>query len=90
MAVPVELISTCSDVVETALTEDVSPAGVSVLTTRLMPPGESWILASLARRIRTPVRVVTCWPKNDGRFRVGLQVKGPPLDWSAGPAGNAA
>jgi PilZ domain-containing protein len=85
LTVPVE-ISNPQDPAgtERTTTENASALGVRVLALHARAPNERLMIRSLEGELRAIVRVVYCQRLPDGRFGVGLQFQGSPVNWSKG------
>lgn len=69
---------------ERTTTENASALGIRVLAQHARAPNERLMIRSLEGELRATVRVVYCQRLPDGRFGVGLQFQGPPVNWSKG------
>ncbi len=88
LAVPVEISSSRSaDEVERTTTENVCSVGIRILTQRAKDSNERLNINSLVGDLRAVARVVYCQRLADGRFGVGLQVQGRPINWSKSSLG---
>lgn len=91
MKVPVHVIGLEVPVAaERTFTENVSPHGARILTKRRWEPDEKALMTSLMGGFRRPVRVVYCQPVADARFLVGLEFRGPSVNWVNGPSDSSA
>lgn len=66
---------------EKTRTENVSPHGAQVLTKRPWQPNEEPLVTSEEGTPQLPVRVVYCRPATNGVFRIGLEFRGPAINW---------
>lgn len=69
------------DLVDLALTENVSPCGVRILSKRCAQPGESWELRPLSGELQMSVRVIYCEKIRRHNFRIGLRLLDPIQQW---------
>ncbi len=91
LTVPVEIFNPQDPAgTERTTTENVSALGIRVLTQRARAPNERLTIRSLEGELQAFVRVVYCQRLPDGRFGVGLQFQGQPVNWSKGLLGSAA
>jgi hypothetical protein len=67
---------------ERTVTEDVSPHGARVLTSRYWRHGEVPLLTPLIGDYPKHARVVYCAPQPDGGYCVGVEFKGPSFKWN--------
>src|SRR5207249_12092726 len=86
LTVPVQ-ISSLQDptAAERTTTENVSSLGIRVLTQRQRVPNERLMIRSVKGDLRSLVRVIYSQRLPDGRFGVGLQFQGRPINWSKSP-----
>jgi hypothetical protein len=90
LAVPVEISSPRNaGEAERTTTENVSSVGIRILTQRARDSNERLIINSLMGDLRALARVVYCQRLPDGRFGVGLQLQGQPIDWPKSSLGGA-
>ena len=68
---------------ERTVTEDVSPHGARVLTSRHWQPGEVPLLTSLIGEYPQHARIVYCVPQPNGGYCVGINFEGSAFKWSA-------
>jgi len=68
---------------ERTVTEDVSPHGARVLTSRHWQPGEVPLLTSLIGEYPRHARIVYCVPQPNGGYCVGINFEGSTFKWSA-------
>jgi len=68
---------------ERTVTEDVSPHGARVLTSRHWQPGEVPLLTSLIGEYPQHARIVYCVPQPNGGYCVGINFEGSTFKWSA-------
>ena len=68
---------------ERTVTEDVSPHGARVLTSRYWQPGEVPLLTSLIGEYPQHARIVYCVPQPNGGYCVGINFEGSTFKWSA-------
>ena len=68
---------------ERTVTEDVSPHGARVLTSRYWQPGEVPLLTSLIGEYPQHARIVYCVPQPNGGYCVGINFEGSAFKWSA-------
>jgi hypothetical protein len=90
LAVPVE-VSNLQNAAEAerTTTENVCSLGVRILTQRAMDSNERLVISSPIGDLRALARVVYCERLRDGRFGVGLQVQGRPINWVKSSLGGA-
>ncbi len=69
---------------ERTTTENASALGIRVLAQHARAPNERLMIRSLEGELRAIVRVVYCQRLPDGRFGLGLQFQGQPVNWSRG------
>jgi len=75
--------------VETTFTENVSPGGARVVTTRRWQPGERLRFTFSPGDFRSTARVVYCHPQRDAEFAIGLEFLEPVATWfSSSSAGS--
>jgi hypothetical protein len=60
--------------VKRAVTENVSPRGVRILTEYDCPPGKQVVVTAPEEGVRSLARVVYCEPVESSKFAVGLQL----------------
>jgi PilZ domain len=65
------------------ITENVSPRGARVLTTRPWNPNDRLNVRSLLGNFRSRARVVYCTPVDGERFAVGLQLFAIAGNWKS-------
>ncbi len=70
-----------SDLVDLALTENVSPCGVRIVSKRCAEPGGAWELRSLSGGLQISVRVIYCEKVRRHSFRIGLRLLDPVQQW---------
>ena len=75
---------------ERTTTENVCSTGARVLMQRAKNVNDRLIIRSVVGNLRTQARVIYCQRLADGRFGVGLQLKGTPTDWLRGWSPTAA
>jgi hypothetical protein len=63
------------------VTDNVSPHGARVLTSRPLPANERLNVRSMVGSYRTRARVVYCVPAENGLFALGLQFYASAGDW---------
>ena len=66
---------------ERTVTEDVSPHGARVLSSRYWQPGDVPLLTPLIGQYPKHARVVYCDPQPKSGYCVGIQFEGPPFKW---------
>ncbi len=66
---------------ERTTTENVCSLGIRILTQRARDLNERLMISSRLGDIRTLARVIYCQRLPDGRFGVGLQIQGGPVNW---------
>jgi len=66
---------------ERTVTEDVSPHGARVLSSRYWQPGEVPLLTPLIGEYPKHARVVYCAPQPNGGYCVGIKFEGPTFKW---------
>jgi len=82
MAIPVCLVAAeKQDVVEQAMTVNVSSHGARIATRRRWQPEEEPRLALGSGEIRVQAKVVYCETLADGRFCVGLRFSSANMEW---------
>jgi hypothetical protein len=82
MAIPLCLVAAEKPAsAEQAMTVNVSPHGVRVVTRRRWRPDEQPRLASRSGEFRTQARVVYCEPQTDGHFCIGLKFQPAFMEW---------
>lgn len=87
-AVPVYVVSSNGPrTVDRALTENVSPHGVRLITGQPWQPDESLLITPPTGEFQVQGRVVYCRPLPNGRFSVGLEFRGRPINWAEWPRG---
>jgi hypothetical protein len=82
LAVPVQ-ISSLQDpaATERTTTENVCSLGIRILTQQARDSNERLMISTLLGDLRILARVVYCQRLPDGRFGVGLQFQGRPINW---------
>jgi hypothetical protein len=91
LAVPVEIFSPQNPAeAERTTTENVCSLGIRILTQQARDSNERLMISTLVGGLRILVRVVYCQRLPDGRFGVGLQFQGRPINWSESSLGGAA
>jgi len=91
LAVPMQISSLLDPAAtERTTTENVCSLGIRILTQRARDLNERLMIRSLVGDLRTLARVVYCQRLPDGRFGVGLQVQGRPVNWPKSSLGGAA
>lgn len=70
-----------SALMDLALTENVSPRGLRIVSKRCAEPGESWDIRPLSGGLRIPVRVVYCEKTGRHSFCIGLRLIDPIQQW---------
>ena len=91
LVVPVQISSLTNPAeTERTTTENVCSLGIRILTQRSRDSNERLMIRSVAGDLRTAARVIYCQRLPDGRFGVGLQVQGRPINWPKGWAAGAA
>jgi hypothetical protein len=75
---------------EQTTTENVCSLGVRILTQRAWELNERLWVKSLAGDVRALARVVYCQRLAGGRFGIGLQFQGIPVNWPRGSLAGAA
>jgi hypothetical protein len=65
------------------VTENVSPRGARVLTSKPWKPNERLNLRSLLGNFRSRARVVYCVPVDDAKFAIGLQLFATAGNWKS-------
>jgi hypothetical protein len=84
LTVPVQLEGlVLSSTVETSKTENVSSLGVRMVSSQSWPTEQRLRLTLLQSGQRRLVKVIYCHTSSSGKFAVGLQFLGPPMDWAA-------
>lgn len=82
MEIPVYLVSLkMPRTTERVLTENVSSHGARVVTKRRWQPGEDEWITPLSGQFQLPAQVIYCEPLANGRFCVGLDFRGRPVNW---------
>jgi len=66
---------------ERTITEDVSPHGARVVSSRYWQPGDVPLLTPLIGRYPKHARVVYCVPQPNGGYCVGIKFEGPTFKW---------
>jgi hypothetical protein len=66
---------------ERTITEDVSPHGARVVSSRYWQPGDVPLLTPLIGRYPKHARVVYCVPQPNGGYCVGIKFDGPTFKW---------
>jgi hypothetical protein len=90
LAVPVQISSLLDPTpTERTTTENVCSLGMRILTRRARDSNERLMISSLVGDLRTLARVIYCQRLPDGRFGLGLQVKGRPVNWAKRSLGSA-
>lgn len=69
---------------EKTFTENVSACGARLVSNRPWEPGEKALMTSLMGGYERPARVAYCRPLPDARFLVGLEFRGPWINWVNG------
>jgi hypothetical protein len=91
LAVPVEISSLLAPAAtERTTTENVCSLGIRILTQRARHLNEQLMISTLVGDLGILARVVYCQRLPDGRFGVGLQFQGRPINWSESSLGGAA
>jgi hypothetical protein len=67
---------------ERTITEDVSPHGARVVSSRYWQPGDVPLLTPLTGKYPKHARVVYCVPQPDGTYSVGIKFDGPSFKWT--------
>ena len=65
------------------VTQNVSPRGARVVTSRAWQPNERLNVRSLLGNFRSRARVVYCQPLENGTFAIGLQLFATTGDWKS-------
>lgn len=83
---PMEVIVDLSSVdlrmpAQEGVTENISPRGARVLTSKPWKPNERLNIRSLLGNFRSRARVVYCVPVNNNRFALGLQLFATAGNW---------
>lgn len=83
---PMEVIVDLSSVdlrmpAQEGVTENISPRGARVLTSKPWKPNDRLNIRSLLGNFRSRARVVYCVPVNNDRFAVGLQLFAAAGNW---------
>jgi hypothetical protein len=82
LAVPVPISSLLDPAAtERTTTESVCSVGIRILTEQARDLNERLMINSLRGDLRALAPVVYCQRLPDGRFGVGLQFQGRPIDW---------
>lgn len=82
MEIPVYLVSLkMPRTTEWVLTENVSSHGARVVTNGRRQRGEDQLIAPLSGEFQVPAQVIYCQPLANGRFCVGLDFRGCPVNW---------
>jgi PilZ domain len=68
-----------------ANTENMSPQGARVITDSICAPGKPVFLRVPEENLKLPARVVYCQRLEDGRFAIGLQLRGRVERWQKPP-----
>ena len=90
LAVPVQISSLKDpDATERATTENVCSLGVRILSERSRASNERLMISSFVGDLRALAQVVYCQRLPDGRFGVGLQFQGQPINWPSNSFGGA-
>jgi hypothetical protein len=74
---------------ERTTTENVCSLGMRVLTQKAKELNERLMISSLVGDLRALARVVYCQRLPDGRFGIGIQFQGRPVNWQAGSLADA-
>jgi len=83
LAVPVQISSLLDPgATERTTTDNVCPLGMRILTQRARDLNEQLMISSLMGELRAFARVIYCQRLPDGRFGLGLQVQGRPVNWA--------
>jgi hypothetical protein len=83
LAVPVQISSFRGPAAtERTTTENVCSLGIRILTQQARELNERLMISTLVGGLRILARVVYCQRLPDGRFGVGLQFQGRPVNWS--------
>ena len=77
------------DATERTTTENVCSLGVRILSQRFRASNERLMISSFVSDLRTLAQVVYCQRLPDGRFGVGLQLQGQPINWPSSSLGGA-
>jgi hypothetical protein len=89
LTVPVQLEGpTLSQTVETSKTENVSSLGVRMVSSQPWQRDQRLSLTLLRGGQRRLVKVIYCNALSSGKFVVGLQFLGPPMDWAGRSSGD--
>lgn len=75
---------------ERATAENICSLGIRILTQRAWEMNERLWVKSLDGDLRAFARVVYCQRLADGRFGIGLQFHGVPVNWPRGSMAGAA
>jgi hypothetical protein len=75
---------------ERTTTENVCSLGIRILTEQARDSNERLMISTLVGDLGILARVVYCQRLSDGRFGVGLQFQGRPINWSESSLGGAA
>jgi hypothetical protein len=67
---------------ERTITEDVSPHGARVVSSRCWKPGDVPLLTPLTGKYPKHARVIYCVPQPDGCYSVGIKFDGPSFKWT--------
>jgi hypothetical protein len=90
LVVPVQISSLLDPAAtEQTTTENVCSLGIRILTQRARDSNERLMISSLVGDLRTLARVIYCQRLPDGRFAVGLEVQGRPVNWPKSSLGGA-
>src|SRR6266446_3952664 len=90
LAVPVEISGPeNAGEAERTTTENVCSLGIRILTKRARDSNERLMISSLRGDLRALARVVYCQRLPGGRFGVGLQFQGRPINWDKSSLGDA-